>query len=78
VDPNASYIISRIEKRTLAKAKHVTPYDMKFDDYIESVLVRRIPELTMRAASEHPEFANWMQMIYALNQASGYLHERSF
>lgn len=78
VDPNASDIISRIGKRTLAKAKNVTPYDMKFDDYIESVLVRRIPELTMRAASEHPEFAKWMQMIYALNQASGYLQKRSF
>lgn len=69
VAPDATEIVSRIEKEHLVDARNVLVHEMKFEEYLR-VLADNIPYFMKKAAEEHNEIKIWLEKIYALGEMS--------
>ena len=70
VAPAVADIVARIGEKELSKAKTVTPFNMKFEDYLEKILIPDAPNRMKKAADESEEVRKWLELVYALNQAA--------
>jgi hypothetical protein len=69
VAPDASSICARLGEGPLLKAKSVTPRDLTFEDYIQT-LANNILQLIEQAAAEYKDFRDWIVRLYAMNHAT--------
>lgn len=69
VAPRVKEILSRIGDNTLSMAKTVTPFDMKFEQYLEHV-GSRIPAMMREAAAQTKEVQDWLKMLLGLSLAT--------
>jgi hypothetical protein len=69
VAPDAQAIATRLGEGALSNAKSVTLHNVKFEDYVRG-LDDGTPGLVKKAAAEFPEVREWVERIYALNQAT--------
>jgi hypothetical protein len=65
VAPGVKEVLGRIGDNTLSMAKTVTPFDMKFEQYLEHVS-SRIPSMMREAAVQSKEVKDWLKMLLGL------------
>jgi len=66
VAPGVQDILGRIGDNTLSMAKRVTPFDMKFEQYLEHVS-SRIPATMKDAAAQSKEVQDWLKTLLGLS-----------
>lgn len=71
VDPSASMIQERIGDKYIAKAKGVSIYEQKFEDYV-SALRQEVPSLVKAISAREKTFAEWVQKLEAFQNWPGY------
>lgn len=69
VAPGVKEILGRIGNHALSMAKTVTPFDMKFEQYLEHV-GSRVPAMMRDAARESKEVEDWVKLLLALSLAT--------
>jgi len=69
VAPDARAIATRLGEEALSNAKSVTLHNVKFEDYVRG-LDDGTPGLIKKTAVEFPEVREWVERLYALNQAT--------
>ncbi len=69
VAPGVKEILGRIGDDTLSMAKTVTPFDMKFEQYLEHV-GSRIPAMMREAAAQTKEVQDWLKTLLGLSLAT--------
>jgi hypothetical protein len=66
VAPVVKEILGRIGDDTLCLAKTVTPFDMKFEQYLEHIS-SRIPTMMREAAAQSKEVQDWVMTVLGLS-----------
>jgi hypothetical protein len=67
VAPDAESVFDRIEDACLSKARRVSVYEMKFEDFL-IVLSKSAPNRIRAAALRHKEIREWIQRLYIMNK----------
>lgn len=66
VAPGVKEILGRVGDNILSMAKSVTPFDMRFEQYLELVS-SRIPSMMRDAAAQSEEVQDWLKMLLSLS-----------
>lgn len=67
VSPDAPAIVRRIGATCLSKAKTVTSYKLRFEEFL-NVLARDVPTSMRTACAQHKEVRDWVMRLYVMNQ----------
>ena len=66
VAPGVREILGRIGNDTLSMARTVTPFDMKFEQYLEHV-GSRVPVMMRKGFAQSEEVRHWVEMLLGLS-----------
>ena len=69
VAPDATAIVSRLDKAVLSLAKSFIPRDLTFEKYLEDIDTQ-IPSMMRTAASQDAEVRQWIQTMMGLSSTT--------